>query len=221
MGLVLDRFLDKLVNVFGVNKALEEVQKNLGDIEVKLNESIKFSEDLTEKITIYEDFYQEYVKRKSILDTLEVLSPDMLWAKDTSGRYIYANYAIKSRLLQCANPLGLTDIEIAEGRTRRNTDEHSSAGEVCFGSDLEVLEHRKTMGFLERFVINGKEVILHVVKTPMYDGVGKVIGTVGTGRDITNGYNELRKLKEAIELEGCSKDAIQQLNKFMEIYNEC
>ena len=58
-------------------------------------------------------------------------------------------------------------------------------GELCFNSDYVVLEHMKPMIFEEYGNIKGKLVYLEVHKAPLHDKNGKLIGTIGSGRDIT------------------------------------
>jgi len=116
--------------------------------------------------------------------------PDMLWAKDTEGRYLFANRAICDNLLMAKNtaePLGKSDVFFA----RRERDAHKenprwhTFGELCFDSDKVTLEHLKPMRFEEYGNVRGKLLYLEVHKAPFYDAHGDLIGTVGSGRDIT------------------------------------
>lgn len=115
--------------------------------------------------------------------------PDMLWAKDLEGRYLYANDSICNNLLM-ATPeevLGNVDVYFAtRERTKypENKNWHTF-GELCFNSDYVVLEHMKPMIFEEYGNIKGKLVYLEVHKAPLHDASGKLIGTIGSGRDIT------------------------------------
>lgn len=116
--------------------------------------------------------------------------PDMLWAKDVEGRYLFANRAICDNLLMAENtsePLGKTDVFFAlreRGLHRDDPDWHTF-GELCFDSDKVTLEHLKPMRFEEYGNVKGNMLYLEVHKAPLYDAHGTLIGTVGSGRDIT------------------------------------
>ena len=116
--------------------------------------------------------------------------PDMLWAKDLEGNYLYANESICKNLLMAKTNevIGKNDIYFAT----RERDKHQSNkqwhtfGELCFNSDYVVLEHMKPMIFEEYGNIKGQLVYLEVHKAPLYDSNGVLIGTIGSGRDITS-----------------------------------
>ena len=123
--------------------------------------------------------------------------PDMIWAKDVQKRYIFANQAICDQLLMAkdvAEPLNKTDIFFAQ----REHDKHPenpqwhTFGELCQDSDKITLERGVPSIFEEFGNIQGRYVCLEVTKAPFVDESGRVIGTVGAGRDITK-----RKLAEA------------------------
>ena len=116
--------------------------------------------------------------------------PDMLWAKDLDGNYLYANESICKNLLM-ASPkevIGKNDVYFAT----RERDKHPlnsqwhTFGELCFNSDYVVLEHMKPMKFEEYGNIKGELTYLEVQKTPLFDSKGILIGTIGSGRDITS-----------------------------------
>ena len=115
--------------------------------------------------------------------------PDMLWAKDLEGYYLYANESICNNLLM-ATPdevLGKCDVFFATRERNKhpeNKDWHTF-GELCFNSDYVVLENMKPMIFEEYGNIKGELVYLEVHKAPLHDATGKLIGTIGSGRDIT------------------------------------
>ena len=57
---------------------------------------------------------EELVKRDVIINSMIENLPDMLWFKDTDGKYLYANKAIRENLLLSTNPVGQTDVELAK-----------------------------------------------------------------------------------------------------------
>ena len=116
--------------------------------------------------------------------------PDMLWAKDLEGSYLFANESICNNLLM-ATPdevIGKKDVYFATRERAKYPEnkEWHTFGELCFNSDYVVLEHMKPMIFEEYGNIKGKLVYLEVHKAPLHDRDGNLIGTIGSGRDITS-----------------------------------
>ena len=141
--------------------------------------------------------------KENNLDLLELLTqhlPDMLWVKDVDGKYVYANKAICDGLLMAKDvdePIGKNDVFFAlrERDAHRDKPDWHTFGELCFNSDVEVIKQNKAMKFEEYGNVKGKMLYLEVYKAPFYDADGKIIGTVGTGRDIT----ELKKIQQDLE----------------------
>jgi len=133
--------------------------------------------------------------------------PDILWAKDTEGRYLFANRALCENLLMAENtdePIGKTDIFFAKREREKHPDnpEWHTFGELCFNSDVVTLEHMKPMRFEEFGNVKGKMLYLEVHKAPFFDDKGNLLGTVGSGRDITRQKeleNQIKKSKETFE----------------------
>ncbi len=124
--------------------------------------------------------------------------PDMLWAKDLEDRYLFANRAIRERLLMCRpgeSPIGKTDLFFAE-RERCEGHEHSF-GEICVNSDQVVKRNRRAGRFLEDGLVRGVYLALEVHKAPLFDDDGNLIGTVGAGRDVTAEMATTRALQES------------------------
>ena len=113
-------------------------------------------------------------------------APDMIWAKDMDNRYLFANRALCDRLLRCNSPeavVGKKDAYFAE-LERANGQRHTF-GEICENSDEIVKTKQKAMHFVEDGLVRGQYMVLDVHKAPLLDETGKMIGTVGCGRDTT------------------------------------
>ena len=81
--------------------------------------------------------YQEVMAaQKEVADTYKMLEtigdtiPDMLWLKDTDGRYVYANKAIREKLLFQEDPIGKTDVYCATKAKEKYGDNKHTFGEV-------------------------------------------------------------------------------------------
>ncbi|WP_324172874.1 sensor domain-containing protein [Sulfurimonas sp.] len=135
-----------------------------------------------------------------LLNLLTQHLPDMFWVKDLEGIYLYANKAICDGLLMAKNinePIGKGDVFFAlrERNAHKDKPDWHTFGELCFNSDLDVIEQDKAMKFEEYGNVKGKLMYLEVYKAPFYDKDGKAIGTVGACRDIT----KLKKIQMDLE----------------------
>ena len=155
--------------------------------------------------------------------------PDMLWVKDMQGKYLYANQAICEGLLMAKDtnePIGKTDVFFAqrERDAHRDNPEWHTFGELCFNSDLIVIEKNQAMKFEEYGNVQGKMLYLEVYKAPFYDKDGNIIGTVGAGRDITQLKKIQHDLQESlktlhhqrIELESFNSDLEERVKNEMQ-----
>lgn len=125
-----------------------------------------------------------------LLELLTQHLPDMLWVKDLQGIYLYANKAICDGLLMAKDteePIGKGDIFFAlrERELHKDKPDWHTFGELCFNSDIDVIKQNRAMKFEEYGNVKGKLMYLEVYKAPFYNEDGKIIGTVGAGRDIT------------------------------------
>ena len=138
---------------------------------------------------------------------------DMLWAKDTEGRYIFANKATRDGLL-CSDGeevLGKTDLNFA--LRQRALGQQHTFGEQCLETDGQVLARRTPGRFEEEGLVRGQRLVLDVQKSPLYDSQNRLIGTVGTGRDITDrkrAEEELLKERSRLESVAASLSSLGQ-----------
>ena len=148
---------------------------------------------------------EELAKRDVIINSMIENLPDMLWFKDTDGKYLYANKAIRENLLLSANPIGQTDVELAKQAKLICGDRQHTFGETCVNSDKDVLENNYVgKEYVESGKVKGK--ILHLaVNKSIVKASDKVIGVVGSGRDITE-YRE--------KLISSGKEDIFKVNEF-------
>jgi diguanylate cyclase (GGDEF)-like protein len=142
----------------------------------------------------------------------------MLWAKDLEGRYIYVNQAVCDGLLMAKDvyePIGQGDVFFAlrEREAHKDKPEWHTFGELCFNSDIDVIEQNRAMKFEEYGNVKGELMYLEVYKAPFYDKNGKIIGTVGAGRDITKLKKIQSDLLESLQtLDEKSKQLEYQAN---------
>jgi len=116
--------------------------------------------------------------------------PDMIWAKDLEKRYLFANKAICEQLLGAAStdePIGRNDLFFAQRERARHPDNPlwHTFGEICQETDDEALRSNRATQFDESGYVRGQFICLDVHKAPLFDDQGRVIGVVGSARNVT------------------------------------
>lgn len=146
--------------------------------------------DITEKKETEQALKNSQIRHKELYILMRLMTDtvtDLIWAKDLDDRYLFANKAIREKLLMCQNgesPLGKNDLYFAN-RERERGYKHTF-GEICKNSDESVRNSRKPGKFLEDGLVRGEYLALDVHKAPMFNEMGELIGTVGAGRDVTS-----------------------------------
>ncbi|NVO19691.1 MAG: PAS domain S-box protein [Bacteroidetes bacterium] len=145
---------------------------------------------------------QKYKSLQDLFRNMADIMPDMLWAKNIKGEYIFANNSICQNLLSAREtdePIGKTDMFFAKRERESHPDDPHwhTFGELCRDSDAVVLDHDRTDQFDEFGNVKGKFLFLDVIKTPLRNDEGEVIGIVGTARDVTESKEAEHKLRES------------------------
>ncbi|WP_319525185.1 PAS domain-containing protein [uncultured Desulfosarcina sp.] len=172
---------EKKSSVDCTDKCSDELKQEIGRLHRLLDERQKELDSLA-----------KFVRR--IADN----APDMIWAKDMDNRYLFANRALCERLLMCSHPeaaIGKKDIYFAQ--CERAKGQRHTFGEICIDSDEVVKTEKRAMRFVEDGLVRGKYLILDVHKAPLLDESGRMIGTVGCGRDITREREIQKDLEES------------------------
>lgn len=131
-------------------------------------------------------------QKKAILDNI----PDMAWLKDEHGRFLLVNQplAAAAGLASTDDMIGLTDKDLwpRELAERYRSD------------DEEIMRTRLHKRIEEPFVdVSGRRFWIETVKASIVDDKGKVIGTTGISRDIT----ERKRIEEDMR---STKDELEQ-----------
>ncbi|MCX6286985.1 MAG: PAS domain S-box protein [Bacteroidetes bacterium] len=170
-----------------------------------------------ERLTEYRKLQESEKKFQDMFRIFRLLAdsmPDMLWAKDLEKRFLFANKSHIENLLNAADneePVGKTDMFFAERERLSHSENphYHSFGELCSDSDDVILNIRKPEKFVESGYIKGKYLILDVYKAPILDEQGKMIGTVGTAREVTREKEveqKIRKYTEELQELNSAKD---------------
>jgi PAS domain S-box-containing protein len=160
-------------------KEIKELHKKLKCTEKKLE---------AEK-NRYEELY-------NLLSTIIDNIPDYVWAKDQAGRYILVNKAFQEDILE------RLDISDVEGCTFTDLikiaglkqDKDNTLVTECVTNDEILLKYQKKGLFVEKGTLNGEYMAIVAHKSILKNKEGKVVGTVGTGRDVTKEYKIAKDL---------------------------
>jgi len=130
------------------------------------------------------DITERFVAEKKLLDskahlhTLVQTIPDLVWLKDPSSRYLACNQMFE-RLVGAkeADIFGKSDFDLF---SKENA-------EFFRENDRKSIAARKPTSNEEwlTFADDGHQALIDVIKTPMYDPKGALIGVLGIGHDIT------------------------------------
>jgi PAS domain S-box-containing protein len=131
----------------------------------------------------------------SLLKGILNASPDLIFAKDTSFKYIACNNAFGELIKRTPEEiLGFTDTELF------NDSEQAKRIRVA---DSTLLTTQKIIRMEEWATYpDGRKVLFDTLKSPFYDKQGNLIGLLGVCRDITErvaAENELRIAKNKAE----------------------
>lgn len=155
------------------------------------------------------------IEKQNLIDAIFEGIPDWIWHKDLNGVYVQVNEKIRQELfagLPYNQIIGFNDVQIADRLKSIYGDTNHTFGALCFGSDQPVLESAKPMKFNEWGKVKGKELRVIVHKNVVRDATGKIVGTTGTGYNITEDYNLLSKIID--DTKDCPCGASEQLREF-------
>lgn len=163
--------------------------------------------DITNLINAEDARRKSDAKYKELYGMIRLMldnSSDLVWAKDLQNRYIFANKAMCEKLLFAKDtdePIGKDDMFFAQRERNKHSDnaEWHTFGEICRDTDTVVLESKTPNQFDEFGNVRGQFLYLDVHKAPIFDTYGNLIGTVGSGRDVTDEKKMNEELKHTQE----------------------
>jgi len=212
------RFWNK-VNPFDVNNIVQNIINESESIQNKIKLMVHEIGEIRTLINYYSTMLEqtELEARRSheILDAISTCSPDMFWAKNIKGEYLYANRKIISSLLYSGslkNTLGRTDRDIFAIRKSIVGEENHTFGDLFANSDEITIQAGVPMRFLESGTVGGELLIMQTYKNVIRNDQNEIIGTVGIGRNVTEDFVEIQRIHDLCT----DENAKLQLRQFID-----
>jgi diguanylate cyclase (GGDEF)-like protein len=119
----------------------------------------------------------------SLLNILSEQINVLIWAKDLEGNYIFSNKEFSTKIL-------------STNTIEDNNFLYDSFIKRCLYSDKEIIKKEKTIKYKEYFKEDDVYKVYDIVKSPLLNNEGVIIGTVGTAQDITKEILLEKELKQ-------------------------
>ena len=204
-------------NPFNIDEHLEKANKEFNIIHRKLENGFLIIDTLTKQ---YVQKLQEVKRAKNLLYTIGNTIPDMMWAKNKKGEYIYVNKTFRDEFFYGLSEVDIitkTDLDLSRFCKNLVGEDNHTFGEDCANSDLLTINSLAKERFLEEGYINGKYMYLEVYKNVLVED-GEVIGTVGIGRDVTEYYSNLKSAITNMNSVGTPRKSVIELEKLLDQY---
>jgi len=179
---------------------------------------IAISRDITNEKKMLEELKKSEKKYKELSQLFRLVAdnnPDMVWARDLNGRYIFINKSMAVDFYGFNSPdeaTNLTHKEIIKKIKNENPSKKD-----WFYVDKNPIDYEKIVINEKRPVrydmsgfIRGKYFYLDIYKAPLINENGKIIGIVGSSRDITNQK----------KLEGEKEQALKAIQRLAEVIRQ-
>ncbi len=171
---------------------------------------------------------EKYINLYSLFRLMADNVLDMIWATDLTGNFIFVNKGICTKLLNIQDteePIGKPIGYFAnkERKFHSENPEWYSLDEKMADSDNTVIKSKLPFRFQISGNVRGEYLCLDVLKAPLLDDNGKMIGIVGSARDITqemqirkNNERE-EKLKNVVFNISHAVNTTRDLNEFLSV----
>lgn len=134
---------------------------------------------ISRNITEHRKLQQELKEQKRFLKSIMDAIPDLIFYKDTDSVYLGCNTAFSQKFI------GLSEQEII-GRTDLDFVKDKELAAFFRQKDRQVLQNGTPAINEERItLVDGTEIDIETMKTPLFDEEGRISGLIGVSRDIT------------------------------------
>ncbi len=160
-------------------------------------------------------------ENRKLLSAVINTIPDLIWLKDTNGIYLACNNMFE-RFYNTheSNIIGKTDFDLIDRQTAASYQEQ----------DQKVLLQESSFQHKEHLVFHDGSYrgLFHIIKTPMRDDQGKIVGVLSIARDISELHqheNRLRRIdhdfNEAQALAHIGSWSLNPSNAMLQWSDEC
>ena len=162
-------------------------------------------EDITQRRQMEEALQRSELLYHSLVETM----PQAVFRRDIQGRFTFINQVYcKYHQLKPDDLIGKTDFDLYP----------KEAAEKYWHDDLSIMEKGATVEILEESqpAGTGEKQYLHVIKTPLYDETGRVIGLQGMFWDVTEKKRADEQIRRTTAELGRSREELRVKNSVME-----
>jgi sigma-B regulation protein RsbU (phosphoserine phosphatase) len=135
--------------------------------------------------------------------------PQGVFRRDREGRFTFANQPyLKFHQRKAEEVIGKTDHDFFP----------KAAADKYWHDDLSIMERDETMDILEevRAPVTGEKLYQHVIKTPLHDEAGRVIGLQGMVWDVTEKIRAEEKIRQTTAELARSREELRGKNQTMQ-----
>lgn len=170
---------------------------------------VLYYEGTVEDITLRRQMEEALKRSESLYHSLVETMPQGVFRRDREGRFTFANQPYCKYINhKLEDLLGKTDFDLFS----------KAAAEKYWRDDLAIMERGETMEITEESQPIGsfEKVYHHVIKTPLRDEAGNVIGLQGMFWDITEKIRAEEQIRRTTAELGRSREELRIKNSVME-----
>ena len=176
----------------------------LKDEEGNITATMSSGEDVTEARRAEKALRKSENKYRTLLEQL----PQKIFHKDRNSVYVSCNEYY-------ARDLGIKPEEI-KGRTEHDFFPKKLARKYR-ADDKKVMASGKTKEFDEKYILDGQEIFVHTVKTPVKDEKGRITGVLGIFWDVTEKKQDEETLREREAALNVRTRELEEVNKALRV----
>ncbi len=165
----------------------------------KLQGIVAVAKDITERKKVEDALWESENKYRTLLENL----PQKIFMKDRNSVFISCNENyVRNLKIKPDAIAGKTDYEFYP----------KELAEKYRNDDKRIMDSGKTAEIEEKYIQEGKELIVHTVKTPIKDEQGNVVGILGIFWDITERKKAEEQQKQLMKDLEEKKTALEKTN---------